>query len=168
MGGDIHLYDARSGAVVLRLEFVSVSAQRDRLGLGRPRPHPITLAAAALVLSVPMSTCNYPCAPIDPSCPKEHATVGTGGATVSGTTATLTGDVNPNGSPTTAWFEWSTSSNLGNLSLTPAQAVGSGTTVVPITAGLTGLSPGTTYYYQAVASNSAGRSPGGILSFTTP
>src|SRR2546426_7314690 len=83
--------------------------------MGR-RPHlAIALGAAALVLSVPMSTCNYPCAPIDPSCPKDHATVQTGGATVSGTAATLTGTVNPNGSPTTAWFEWSTLSNLGSL-----------------------------------------------------
>jgi len=145
-----------------------VSAQRDRLGLGGRRPHPITLAAAALVLSVPMSACNYPCAPIEISCPKQHASAETGGATVSSATATLTGNVNPNGSPTTAWFEWSQLSNLGNLSSTPAQAVGSGTTVVPIRADLTGLSPVTTYYYQAVASNSAGRSPGGILSFTTP
>jgi len=136
--------------------------------MGR-RPHlAIALAAAALVLSVPMSTCNYPCAPIDPSCPKDHATVETGGATVSGTAATLTGTVNPNGSPTTAWFEWSALSNLGSLSLTPPQAVGSGTTVVPISGDLTGLSPGTTYYYHVVASNSAGRSPGAILSFTTP
>jgi len=94
--------------------------------------------------------------------------VQTGGATVSGTAATLTGTVNPNGSPTTAWFEWSTLSNLGSLSLTPPQAVGSGTTVVPISGDLTGLSPGTTYYYHIVASNSAGRSPGAILAFTTP
>jgi len=94
--------------------------------------------------------------------------VETGGATVSGTAATLTGTVNPNGSPTTAWFEWSALSNLGSLSLTPPQAVGSGTTVVPISGDLTGLSPGTTYYYHVVASNSAGRSPGAILSFTTP
>src|SRR2546425_13210519 len=95
--------------------------------MGR-RPHlAIALGAAALVLSVPMSTCNYPCAPIDPSCPKDHATVQTGGATVSGTAATLTGTVNPNGSPTTAWVEWSTLIDLGSLSLTPPQAVGSGT-----------------------------------------
>jgi len=38
---------------------------------------------------------------------------------------------------------------------------------VLIRADLTGLRPVTTYYYQAVASNSAGRSPGAILSFTT-
>src|SRR2546428_11321689 len=99
--------------------------------MGR-RPHlAIALAAAALVLSVPMSTCNYPCAPIDPSCPKDHATVQTGGATVSGTAATLTGTVNPNGSPTTAWLERSTLSNLGSLSLTPPQADGAGATVEP-------------------------------------
>src|SRR5207247_10932047 len=102
--------------------------------MGR-RPHrAIALAAAALVLSVPMSTCNYPCAPIDPSCPKDHATVQTGGATVSGTAATLTGTVNPNGSPTTACFEWSTPIDLGSLSLTALHTVRPGTTVRPLSA----------------------------------
>src|SRR5207247_11100491 len=101
--------------------------------MGR-RPHlAIALAAAALVLSVPMSTCNYPCAPIDPSCPKDHATVETGGATVSGTAATLTGTVNPNGSPTTAWFERSALSHLGSLRLTRPPAARSLTPVGPLT-----------------------------------
>ena len=49
----------------------------------------------------------------------------------------------------------------------PQQDIGSGTTAVPVSASLSGLTAGTTYYFQVLASNSAGTSQGAILSFTT-
>jgi hypothetical protein len=79
------------------------------------------------------------------------------------TTATITGTVNPNGTSTTARFEYGTSANYG--SQTQSANVGSGTSGVGISASLSGLKPGTTYHYRVVASNTAGTANGadGIL-----
>jgi hypothetical protein len=49
----------------------------------------------------------------------------------------------------------------------PAQSGLSGGSVRSINAAFTGLAPGTTYYYRAVAVNTAGTVSGSILSFTT-
>lgn len=63
-----------------------------------------------------------------------------------------------------AWFEWGPNSNLGNK--TTEIETGMFPTVKH--AGiLTGLAPGTTYYFRAVAENSAWRNNGPILSFVT-
>ncbi|MDP3991749.1 MAG: fibronectin type III domain-containing protein [Candidatus Colwellbacteria bacterium] len=75
-------------------------------------------------------------------------------------------EVDPNGSATTAFFEWGTDSNnllnrTGNISL------GSGNSFVNISSFLTGLNSNTTYYCRIVADNSAGRSTSGLESFRT-
>ena len=74
--------------------------------------------------------------------------------------ATLTGTVNPNGTEAlsdTKWcFEYGVGSTGGySLGSAPAvaQDAGSGTTLVPVNARLTGLSAGTTYRYRLVAVN---------------
>jgi len=72
--------------------------------------------------------------------------------------AILSGTVNPNGGMTMAWFEWGT--NLLHGQTTAPVAIGSGLTNVPLLASLGGLTPGTTYNYRIVATNSAGRSSG--------
>ena len=81
--------------------------------------------------------------------------------------ATLNGGVNPNGAAATAWFEWGTSSTLSTFSSTSTQASGSGTTSQAVTAALSGLTSGTTYYYRVAASSTAGTSKGSIASFST-
>ena len=94
-------------------------------------------------------------------------TVTTDSATnVLGTIATLNGTVNPNGSLSTAHFTWGLMPlNLNNE--TPVDTIGSGNSPVPVTAGLTGLTPNTVYYYSASGSNSMGLSFGQVKSFTT-
>jgi phosphodiesterase/alkaline phosphatase D-like protein len=81
------------------------------------------------------------------------------------TATTLQGTVNPNGSPTSFYFEYGATPSYG--SATPAQDAGSGSNSVSLTAALTGLTSGQTYYYRAVSSNSFGVSYGTDQSFST-
>ena len=86
--------------------------------------------------------------------------------TANGATANAT--VNPNGVATTVHFVYGTQPTLtSGTSTTAEQSIGSGTAAVPVTASLTGLQPGTTYYYQAVATSNGVATPGPIASFTT-
>jgi hypothetical protein len=62
-----------------------------------------------------------------------------------------------------SWFEWGTTTNLGNVT-TIMQVTGS---AVRHTNTITGLTPGTAYYFRAVAQNSYGRTNGKILSLVT-
>ena len=96
-------------------------------------------------------------------------------APVGSTTATLNGSTTPNGLSTTAWFRYasvdpgSCSDTFGTRAPTSGgAALGSGSAAVPHSQALTGLVSGTTYYFCAIASNSAGTSFGAVLSFTTP
>ena len=77
--------------------------------------------------------------------------------------ATLNGTANPNGATTTGWFRYSTT-NPGTCNDTfgtraPASggtALGRQRAAVPFSQPLTGLSPGTTYYFCAIASELGG------------
>jgi phosphodiesterase/alkaline phosphatase D-like protein len=86
------------------------------------------------------------------------SSVTTSGATVAGT-------VNPGGVPTTYHFEFGTSTAYGTS--TADDPAGSGTSAVPVSADLTGLTQGTTYYYRLVATSSAGTSYGSAQTLTT-
>ena len=80
--------------------------------------------------------------------------------------ASIRGEVNPNGSATTAFFEWGTDPN--NLSIrTGNLSVGSGNSFTGISSFLTGLNSNTTYYYRVVAENREGRSVSSIENFRT-
>lgn len=83
---------------------------------------------------------------------------------ITATSATLNGQVNANGDPTSYWFEYGTSSSLG--SMTGVQAGGNGTSAMNVSAAISGLSSGTTYYFRAVAQNQSGRTNGSVVSFT--
>jgi len=87
--------------------------------------------------------------------------------TISGNSGTLAGTVNPNGLDTHVWFLYGNSNPLFQPWSTPQQDIGSGTAAVSLTASLTGLFMTDTYYYQAVAQNSAGTVMGSVLSFST-
>jgi hypothetical protein len=86
---------------------------------------------------------------------------------VGSTNAVLNGEVNPNGLPTEAWFEWGTSPNLDTFDKTFSEALGNGGDSLPVTATLSALSSEVTYYYRVAASNVSGPSSGSITSFTT-
>jgi hypothetical protein len=89
----------------------------------------------------------------------------TGGNSATPTTATIKGTVDPNGASTTAYFQWGKTSSLG--STTGSQSVGSGDSDQAVSAGLSGLTPGKTYYYRVVGTNAKGTVYGAQQSFTT-
>jgi hypothetical protein len=94
------------------------------------------------------------------------------GATTGGLTSLdaaesiVTGTVDPRGLRTTAWFEWGTDPNLQSPSLTPTVHFYGSAGSRRVSAGMTGLSEGTTYHYRLVARSSAGTSRGRIDCFT--
>jgi phosphodiesterase/alkaline phosphatase D-like protein len=80
-------------------------------------------------------------------------------------TAVMTGNVTPNGSPTTYWYEYGASASLG--SKTASQAIGSGFTTIPSPGYITGLSANSTYYFRLSAQNAYGAVSGTTYSFST-
>ena len=91
-------------------------------------------------------------------------TASTGPVTaIAPTTATVSGSVNPQGTATTWYVEYGTSTSYGTK--TSSVSAGSGTTSTAVTASLASLKPATTYHYRFVATSTAGTGHGadGIL-----
>lgn len=82
---------------------------------------------------------------------------------VSGTGVTLRGAVNPAGVVATVYFEFGATALYGNV--TPVQNLAAGSSVVDVSAPLSGLTPGGTYHYRIVASNAGGTVRGSDVSF---
>ena len=80
--------------------------------------------------------------------------------------ATLSGTYNPQGLPTTAWFEWGTSTNYANA--TGPQSLGNGNSVVSLHQAITRLRPGTSYHYRLVVSNAFVVVRGADQAWSTP
>ena len=98
----------------------------------------------------------------------------TAATTITATAATLNGSAVANGADTTGWFEYSTtnpgacSTSFGTRApATGGTDLGTGSSGIPYTQSISGLSPGTTYFFCAIASNAYGTSTGTVLSFTT-
>ncbi len=81
-------------------------------------------------------------------------------------TATVSATVNANGSATTVEFEYGTRSDLSGSNTIVTATGASGSSPTSISKNLEGLTPGTTYYYRVIATNSVGSTTGSILSFT--
>ena len=81
------------------------------------------------------------------------------------TSAQLNGYVNPQGLPTTHYFQWGTSPSFGENG--PDCTYYSDYSNHWVSLGITGLQPGTTYYYRVRAYNDAGSDIGDTYSFTT-
>lgn len=93
----------------------------------------------------------------------------TGAATgVTPSAATLTGNVNPQGSDTTYSFEYGTTVYYGAGAPLAGADAGSRTGVTAVAQMVSGLQPGTTYHYRLVASSAGGVSYGEDETFTTP
>ena len=81
--------------------------------------------------------------------------------------ATLYGTVNPRGSSTEAWFEYSTDSGLSSSNSTPIRAMGASGANLTLSETVSNLGENITYYYRVVASNTYGTIAGEIKSLTT-
>jgi DNA-binding beta-propeller fold protein YncE len=95
--------------------------------------------------------------------PPEVLTGGVGA--VAQSTATLMGNVNPEGVPTTYELDLGVDSDYGTRifgELAPSSALD------PVTVEVGNLAPDTTYHYRLVATNTYGTSYGGDQTFTTP
>ncbi len=92
-------------------------------------------------------------------------TTTTAASNISRTTANLNGQVKPNNSSTTYWFEYGRDSGLG--SVTSPQSAGSGTAFVSASVSVSNLQPLTQYFFRLNAQNQYGTINGAILSFTT-
>jgi hypothetical protein len=66
-------------------------------------------------------------------------------------TATLNGHVNPNGYPSQSYFQYGLTTAYG--SQTPAQLTGSGASSTPVSANISGLTPGRVYHCRVVTVN---------------
>jgi hypothetical protein len=86
-------------------------------------------------------------------------------SSVTVSSATLNGSVDPNGRATTWWFEYGTSTSYG--SKTAAKSAGSGTGPANVSASIGGLKQGQRYHFRLVASSDAGTSNGADASFVT-
>ena len=112
----------------------------------RPAPHP-----------TPTPTPTPTSTPTPTPTPKPSVTTGAAGALHAGSVVVV-GSANPHGFATTVAFEYGTTTNYAKA--TAPVGIGSGTGAVAINGTLTGLQPGTTYHYRAVATNQNGTAYG--------
>ncbi|MCX6874714.1 MAG: cadherin-like beta sandwich domain-containing protein [Verrucomicrobia bacterium] len=94
--------------------------------------------------------------------------VATGAATsITSADATLNASVNANSNSTAVSFEYGLTTAYGStIAATPSSLTGEASTAV--SASLSGLIPGTTYHYRVNATNAAGSTTGGDMTFATP
>ncbi len=86
-------------------------------------------------------------------------------ASLSLTSARVNGTVNPRGLTTAWWFEYGRTPAYGYRT---AETSATGSTDIPVSTLLAGLSPGVRWHYRVVARSAAGTSVGSDASFATP
>jgi hypothetical protein len=84
---------------------------------------------------------------------------------VTTTSATLSGSVNPKGRAATWYFEYGTSTSYGTR--TPSQSAGAGASATGVSAPVGGLTAGRVYHFRLVATSDAGTTRGGDQTFST-
>ena len=88
---------------------------------------------------------------------------------VTSNSVVLNGSVNDNYANTSAFFEYDTLNIFSNSknSIAIPDSISAGTGITNVSAAITGLEPGTNYYFRIKASNANGNTTGSIVNFTT-
>jgi phosphodiesterase/alkaline phosphatase D-like protein len=86
-------------------------------------------------------------------------------ATISNSTAFVSGKITPNGAQTSYWFDYGPTTAL--LNHTSKQDIGAGYAAITAPTNITGLKANTQYYFRLNAQNSIGITRGEVRSFTT-
>jgi hypothetical protein len=134
------------------------TAERQR-GIGRAGGFARRAAPPALALLAAMAFA----APAQAAKPS----LNTGGAkTVTYSSATLGGSINPESSATSYYFQYGPTKAYGGQSA--IGSAGAGAKSVTVAAGITGLQPLTIYHYRLVAVNADGTTLGSDKTFQTP
>jgi sugar lactone lactonase YvrE len=128
-------------------------------GLLANREYEVRLTATAAGFTVTTDPISFETSTILP-------TVATGDVTgATGSSATLNGSINPNGSLTTFFFEYGPTVAYGSrIPLVPAP-LNAGFISAQLSRTVTGLAPGATFHYRLVAENQAGIAEGDDRTF---
>lgn len=86
---------------------------------------------------------------------------------VTSSSATLRGEVNPNGYISTMWFEYGTDSNLYSWNETEHLAIDDINYPITLARTIGGLRPSTAYYFRTVIDNGRNETKGNIFYFVT-
>ena len=86
-------------------------------------------------------------------------------SSISGKGAILAGSVTPNGTPTSYYFEYGSSTSYGKQTAT--RNAGAGTAAQDVSALVSGLTSGSGYHFRLVATNASGTTDGSDAAFTT-
>lgn len=145
----VYRYSAANLAAIQRVADQAVS--RDGFDASFP-------AESLTLISIPRSRLSLPLAPSVSTDPPSELGLGV---------ATLNGTLYPNGSGSSAWFEYGLTSAYGHtLAASPAEIEGSAG-ATRFSANLQGLKCRTNYHYRAMASNGNGASQGADQVLTT-
>jgi len=120
---------------------------------------------------VPDATLGTISAPSIFTTPNPPSVTGGSASSVTGQSAVLNGNINPNGAATTYVFQY----GLQKLAITPtyesssaSHDAGSGQASAPASGTISSLTPGTAYHFRVVATSARGTSYGQDVIFTTP
>ena len=121
-----------------------------------------------IIASNESGTTNGPDATFTTGKPQPPAVFTGEAVNITGTTATITAGVNPDGLQTSYVWEVGSEAEPGVISYTPTYGTaGNGSAGVGLSLGLTGLQPGSTYHYRITAHNEDATTTGADRTFTT-
>ena len=158
--GTTSAYGMQTSATSAGAGTTGVAVQQPLTGLAASTTYDYRLVAVSTGGTVEGNNATF----TTPKTPAPTSTTTTATA-VTSSAATLNGSLNPEGVPTTYYFQYGTTAAYG--SKTATQSAGSATTAQAVAANVSGLGASTVYHYRLVAISAGGTVVGGDLTFTT-
>jgi phosphodiesterase/alkaline phosphatase D-like protein len=158
--GTTSAYGMQTSATSAGSGTAGVAVQQPLTGLTASTTYDYRLAAVSSGGTVYGNNATF----TTPKTPAPTATT-TMATALSSSAATLNGSVNPEGVPTTYYFQYGTTAAYG--SKTATQSAGSASTAQAAAANASGLQASTTYHYRLVAVSAGGTVVGGDNTFAT-